>query len=77
VIRECEWSSRKREREQMRLFERFRNAGRDELEVRLRTLEILRAWGAIDEEEFEEERRSLMGTKANSGRASKRHRNTA
>jgi hypothetical protein len=72
-MRVNKWGSRTRERLHERLFERFKQPERDETEARLRTLEVLREWGAIDEEEFEEHRQALVATKARAGPVPKKH----
>jgi hypothetical protein len=64
-----EWRYRRQERSRQRMVSRIKFPERDRTKERLLTLETLREWGVIDEDEFRERRRALTDIGAPSGRA--------
>jgi hypothetical protein len=64
-----DWRDRMAERSRQRMLERVNFPERDEAEERLRTLETLREWGVIDEDEYWEGRNGVAGVGAPIGRA--------
>ena len=64
-----EWRDRMQERSRQRMIERIKHPQRDEMKERLLTLDTLREWGIIDEDQYQEGKRGLANTGAPSGRA--------
>jgi hypothetical protein len=64
-----DWRYRRLERARRRMVERLKFPERDSRKERLLTLETLREWGVIDEDEFQEQKRSLADVGIPRGRA--------